>query len=735
MFGLYFLSPLYLLGAAAVAVPIFLHLFYRQRARVVFFSTIRFIRKSFERKARWLRIQDALLLLLRVLLFALLPLALAKPALRTSGSVPFLSRPTTTAILVLDNSYSMGAIIEGTAAFERARNAARQVVETFSSGDEIALYMINSKIEAVIAEPSLDRKAVQDSLEAIALSSSTTKYHTFLEKCVEVLGKGRATNKEIFLFTDFQAGGWDLTQIATQTLPPNTVLYLVDCGREQVPNAAITALTLDPLPKVVGRPVKMYVTVKNFGDASFDTTVNLNVGEKLAGQKAISLQARGEEKVQFEHVFPAVGAYKLSAIIINDLLETDNKRFAQLTIAPRVRVLTVGGKKSSLNTLGDTFYLDVALRPRLSKERPESQAIELTSITAAELGAQKLSDFNVVFLANVPALSDNQVLALEEYVSLGGNVAVFLGTSCDPDNYTRQLASDRPEKESLLSGQFASTAAGKIKSLRDLDLQHPLFVNLAKEARDDLFQARFQRAWDVQIGSQTKASVIARFDDGTPAVLQKSVGRGEVLLFNMSADREWTTLPLRGVFPVLVHQVVRFLNGSKEVADDIQVGQAVPFVSSLDSGRAPWLVRRPDGKIDTVALKPEQGFLRGRYITEGPPGVFVAEREKEQPFTFVVHLDNIESDLIRADAAKVAKYYGEKSVQLVTNVEQILTTLKRSREGVRLWPLILALVAVLFLLENWLSNRMSREQPAADRTQKPAAKAREETEPVEVGVR
>jgi len=726
--GLYFLSPLFLLGAAAVAAPIFIHLYYRQRAKVVYFSTIRFIRKSFERKAKWLRIQDALLLLLRVLLFALVPLALAKPALRTSGAVPFLSRPTTTAILAIDNSFSMGAVIDGVQAFERARTAAKQVVETFSAGDELAIYLVNSKLEGVISEPSLDRKAVQDALEAIALSSSTTRYATFLEKCVEVLRKGRATNKEIFLFTDFQASGWDLSQVSSQQLPPNTQLYLVDCGRDRVPSAAITALTLDPLPKVVGRPVRIYVNVKSFCDTAFDTTVNLFVGDKPAAQKAVSLPARAEEKVQFEHVFPAVGDYKISAVIINDLLEADNKRFAQLTIAPKVRVLTVGGNKSSLNTLGDTFYLDVALRPRLSKERPETQAIELVSITAAEIGQHKLSDFNVVFLANVPALSDNQLLALEEYVSLGGNVAIFLGTTADPDNYSRQLGGDRTDREGLLAGKFSVAPTGKVKTLRDVDLQHALFGNVAKEARDDLYQARFQKAWSIELGNQSKVAVIGRFDDGTPAILQKNVGRGEVLLFNMSADREWNTLPLRPVFPVLVHQIVRHLNGSKEVADEVQVGQSIPFVSSLESGRAPWLVHRPDGKVDTVSLKPEQGFLRGRYIADGPPGLFVAEREKEPPFTFVVHLDTSESDLVRADTAKVQKYYGEKSVQLVSNVEQVLTALKRSREGVRLWPLILALVAILFLVENWLSNRMSREQPAS-KPVKPRAKPKRTSKP------
>lgn len=728
MFGLYFLSPLYLAGAAAVAIPIFLHLFYRQRARVVFFSTIRFIRKSFERKARWLRVQDALLLLLRVLLFALIPLALAKPALRTSGSVPFLSRPTTVAVIVIDNSYSMGALIEGTVAFDRAREAARQVVHTFSSGDHVAVYLVNSEMLGVISEPSLDLDAVSQALDGISLSSSTTRYHSFLDKCLEVLRAGRATNKEIFLFTDFQSSGWDLTQVAGQTLPANTSLFLVDCGRDQVPNAAITGLTLDPLPKVVGRPVKVYASVRNFTDANLDTTVSLFVSEKegaekLSTQKALSLPARGEEKVQFEHVFPSVGKYKLSAVIINDLLEADNKRFAQLTIAPRVRVLTVGGTKSDLKTLGDTFYLDVALRPRPSKDRPESQAIELTRTTIAELGAQKLSEFNVVFLANVPSFTDNQLLALEEYVSLGGNVAIFTGSKAEVDAYNRQLSGGRGDRESLLAGQFASGAQGRSRALRDLDMQNPMFANLPKEARDDLFQARFSRAWDIGLDRESRAQAIARFDDGTPAILLKTVGRGKVLFFNTSADREWTSLPLRPVFPVLVHQVVRYLNGSKEVADELQVGQSVPFVSSIESGRTPWLVKRPDGRVDTVLLRPEQGFLRGRYVTDGPPGIFLAEREKEEPVTFVVNLDTSESDINRAEADKVQKYYGEKSVQIVRNVDQVLVALQRSREGVRLWPVVLALVAILFILETWLSNRMTREQPSASgKTQPVAAK-------------
>src|SRR5215210_1667614 len=105
-----FLNPLGILGsvlatvAAAVSIPIVIHLLNRRKFERVPWAAMRFLRVSVEQNQRRIQIEDLLLLILRCLLLALLVLALSRPVLRATGVV---GPAATTAVIVLDNSYSM----------------------------------------------------------------------------------------------------------------------------------------------------------------------------------------------------------------------------------------------------------------------------------------------------------------------------------------------------------------------------------------------------------------------------------------------------------------------------------------------------------------------------------------------------------------------------------------------------------------------------------------------------
>src|SRR5436189_4849474 len=101
-----FLNPIMLAGLAAVSVPIIIHLLNRRKFHKVVWAAMRFIQVSVEQNQRRMRIEDLLLLLLRCLLLVLLALALARPALH-SGAPDLLGQSKVTAVIILDNSYSM----------------------------------------------------------------------------------------------------------------------------------------------------------------------------------------------------------------------------------------------------------------------------------------------------------------------------------------------------------------------------------------------------------------------------------------------------------------------------------------------------------------------------------------------------------------------------------------------------------------------------------------------------
>ncbi len=160
-----FLNPLLLFGIAAVSVPIIIHLLNRRKFQKVVWAAMRFIQTSVERNQRRMRVEDMILLALRCLLLALLAFALARPAFQNSGA-DFLGQSKVTAVVILDNSASMGMSDGSTTRFEKARKAAEQAIETMPGGSATAVFLASDIANGVIAEPTFDlnlaRKAIRE---------------------------------------------------------------------------------------------------------------------------------------------------------------------------------------------------------------------------------------------------------------------------------------------------------------------------------------------------------------------------------------------------------------------------------------------------------------------------------------------------------------------------------------------------------------------------------------------
>ena len=134
-----FLHPWVLAGLVAAAIPILLHLLARREPPTVVFPAVRYLVSTTREHQRRLKLQNWLLLLLRTLLIVLLVLAAAAPTLPQSG-VP--GHAPTALVLVLDNSPSSGAVVEGSPQLHQLQEAARRVLARSNPDD--ALWLITA---------------------------------------------------------------------------------------------------------------------------------------------------------------------------------------------------------------------------------------------------------------------------------------------------------------------------------------------------------------------------------------------------------------------------------------------------------------------------------------------------------------------------------------------------------------------------------------------------------------
>ena len=151
MGGLCFLSPLFLLGALAVAVPILLHLFRRRTEPVVDFPAVRLLAAAPVEQQRRRRLRDLLLLALRVAALVLLAGAFARPYLASTT----LAADAAVTIVAVDTSFSLSAA----AAFARAKELAIEAVRDAPASQAVAL-MAFGDAATTVRTPTTDRGAV-----------------------------------------------------------------------------------------------------------------------------------------------------------------------------------------------------------------------------------------------------------------------------------------------------------------------------------------------------------------------------------------------------------------------------------------------------------------------------------------------------------------------------------------------------------------------------------------------
>ncbi len=252
MFGISFLSPLFLIGAVAAAVPILLHLFHRKTEVVIDFPAVQLLTRAPVQQHRRRRLRELLLLALRVVALVLLAVSFARPYL--AGAVAPDSAPIT--VIAVDRSLSLSAPGQ----YDRAREAARRALAAAPASHAVALVSF-AHLAEVVVEPTTDRSAVAAAIAKLSASGDGTRYRTALLRVSEALG---ARDGRVVIVTDLQQSGWEANDDGG--LPDGVDVEVI--GIAPPPgNLALTSADL--------RDRRVIASIQNFGNSEARTTVEL----------------------------------------------------------------------------------------------------------------------------------------------------------------------------------------------------------------------------------------------------------------------------------------------------------------------------------------------------------------------------------------------------------------------------------------------------------------------------
>jgi hypothetical protein len=319
-----------LAGLAAALIPVVIHLSRSRRTKKMRFSTTRFFTEQFLRSYRMSRIREVLLLLCRMALFALLGFAVAQPLLSSPATGAFRPQGSRGVVLLLDDSASMGYIEDGKTLFDRARDAAKKVVESLRPGDSASVVLAGRRADGpreVFARPTTRLDDVLQALDA-AKPSDLSADLTEAIPVAEAQARAAPSNgKEVYVFSDLQETSWPARPLEAESGGPS--LFIVQVRPQKpVSNLGVTAVQFTSARPMAGAPftIRPLLTIAGEGRDAVDVRLFVD-GEKVGEQKVEKLQTGRWAAPRFHHTFTTGGWHSGYVEVEDETLPADNRRY------------------------------------------------------------------------------------------------------------------------------------------------------------------------------------------------------------------------------------------------------------------------------------------------------------------------------------------------------------------------------------------------------------------------
>ncbi|MBI4596317.1 MAG: hypothetical protein HY730_08085, partial [Candidatus Tectomicrobia bacterium] len=428
----------------------------------------------------------------------------------------------------------------------------------------------------------------------------------------------------------------------------------------------------------------------------------------------LNLKAGSEASKRFYYPLKKGKPYRGFITIAPDKLKIDDTRFFAVYSPPPKKVLIVNGDPGTSLYTNEIYYLERALNPSQEGDSP----FRAQTVSPEGLAGRSLDGFSSIILANVGSIKDDALAELTRFVRDGGGLLMTLGDKVIPADYNRIFHTLSPQKIDKPDEQKGDNEGLFLKKTSDSPQG---FKELLETKTGNLAVARFYSYFKLLPDKSGNPKTLLTFSNNAPAFVELVFGKGKVILYNSTIDRDWNNLPIQTSYLPFMHQLLNYLGKRGEEsleAKEILVGEPYNFLwndtsSKIDAAR----MVTPDNQSFDLVLFKEGKDARASFTRTDLPGFYrllitISKTEeksgpKEIEIPFVVNLETKESDLRRLTAKEINDLASPLSVNIVTwqKTEASLIEGKNEEKGVSLWGFILVLLAGTLLAESAVANK------------------------------
>ncbi len=677
-----FLFPTFLIGLAAIAIPIIIHLFNFRKYKKVYFTNVQFLKELKQESDSKSKLKEWLILAMRILAIASLVFAFAQPFI--PGKTKAVQGEKAISIYI-DNSFSMESTNKKGTLLENAKEYATEIVNTFNESDKFQL--LTNDFEAK-HQRFVSKEDFIEQLNEVKISAATKSINDVLKRQQDFLQNSSSKNKRIFLLSDFQK---NTSVFSKADIDTSIVISCIPIASSEVSNVYIDSVWFETPVQQFGTQQIIHAIIINKSTKDIENgTLKLFINNAQVSLSSFNVSAGNKKNANISFTVKAKGINKGVLKIEDYPITYDDNFYFSFNAQTTINALVINGKETKTSGNFKSLMQNDSLF--VFQENNES-AIDYSVF----------SKTNMIVLNELSTLTSGLTSELQKFVNNGGSLVVFPNKKSDLESYNTAF-------QNLQLPQITKLDTVNTKT-QSINFEQGLYEGVFDKIDQRMDLPKVFEHFEFTKTTNSNSQSIVLLQNGQFLISLNQLGSGKIYLFSIPSDESCSNLLKHALFvPTLIKMSILSLKPSP-VYYKTAINEAIVLNTNSNFSDKPLHIIKDDKKVDVI---PEHRLLNNatsiftqNQITEaGHYEVFENTSSlKDLAFNF----DRKESDMIfmtKDDLQKQIDEKGLKNMQIIEPNEKTLTNaLQEVNDGKKLSKLFLIL-ALIFLASEILIIRL-----------------------------
>ena len=676
-----FLFPSVLWSLFASFIPLIIHLINQNTTKTIEFSSIQHIKALENESIRKLKVSQWILVLIRTVIIACLILMCSGPILLNNSKwVP--STKESVAIVVVDNSASLGVKKNGISYLEKNILLMPKIFSAFEGVTDLKIYQTNPP-KILFNDFIEEGFSVNSENLNIQQSMGRDNLWFFVDSVVQLVNTN-TPNKELYILSDLPVK------------PPSNFInnynewqFYFNKNEKSLNNISINTVSTVNQMKLPNHLLKLNTRIENSSIIEArNIPIELYLNEDRIGQIISSFMPNRSKDFMFQAYPGKSGTIKGSIEITEDDFTFDNVKTFEMYIPERIscKVIASDISRSSLiktaleSISGKDRLLDIELR--------EMPSIDMLS----------LDQTDVLFLLDPAYISAKAVQTLKVFLQKGGSIFWISGQNYSNFNSEILANLNLPIFQKLVSTDSDSYFTTSIAN-RDNPILQELNLREPKSSLPKVYKYN-------QVKTGKYQNQIITLNNNDPLLIEIESNSSQILFLTSPIDLEWNNFGLKGLIVPLLHRSIILSAADEFNTASVEVGftKKVKVPSKLINKK--WKLITPSKK--EVLIIPNYKKERLDISSTNELGSYDVLVDDNFFTAFSTHLSEFESPKIRADISEMLNDFDNNNASILSEDQDVVNSIKSQRHGKSLWRIFLIIAISLFLIESILSRPLQK---------------------------